>query len=125
VPATVDIDVTPSHDRKNLERLADSFDELEAGLYSVDDGATWFPRRPVENWAQYASPAPDDQVRAGRHRLSTRWGGERFCRRPPKRREIHARRRARTRDRYCNMGRLKTGSGPIEHLDQYFQNLDS
>ena len=37
VPATVDIDVTPAHDRKNLERLADAFDELEAG-FSPNDG---------------------------------------------------------------------------------------
>ena len=38
VPATVDIDVTPSRDPKNLERL---------------EPGTWFPRHPVENWAQY------------------------------------------------------------------------
>jgi hypothetical protein len=53
VPATVDIDVTPARDRKNLERLANAFDELEAGIYTADEGGSWFPRTPVENWAQY------------------------------------------------------------------------
>ena len=53
VPATVDIDITPSRQRANLERLAKAFDELEAGLYSANDSAAWFPRVPVENWAQY------------------------------------------------------------------------
>ena len=36
VPATVDIDVTPARDRKNLECLARAFEELEAGLYTAD-----------------------------------------------------------------------------------------
>ena len=53
VPATVDIDVTPSRDRKNLERLAKAFEELEAGLYTADEGGSWFPRTPIEHWAQY------------------------------------------------------------------------
>jgi hypothetical protein len=53
VPATIDIDVTPARDRKNLERLAGAFDELEAGLYSAEKTGTWFPRTPVEYWAQY------------------------------------------------------------------------
>jgi hypothetical protein len=53
VPATVDIDVTPSRDDKNLERLARAFDELEAGLYPAEDAGTWFPRTPVELWSQY------------------------------------------------------------------------
>ncbi|MEP7112141.1 MAG: hypothetical protein ABI862_02645 [Ilumatobacteraceae bacterium] len=53
VPATVDIDVTPARDSKNLERLAMAFEELEAGLYTADEGGSWFPRTPVENWAQY------------------------------------------------------------------------
>ena len=53
VPATVDIDVTPSRDRKNLERLATAFEELEAGLYTADEGGSWFPRTPIEHWAQY------------------------------------------------------------------------
>lgn len=53
VPATVDIDVTPARDRKNLERLARAFDELEAGLYTAEEAGTWFPRIPVELWSQY------------------------------------------------------------------------
>ena len=53
VPATVDIDVTPARDHKNLERLARAFDELEAGLYTAEDAGTWFPRMPVELWSQY------------------------------------------------------------------------
>lgn len=53
VPATVDIDITPSRDPDNLERLAAAFDELEAGLLTADQGGTWFPRHPTENWAQY------------------------------------------------------------------------
>jgi hypothetical protein len=53
LPATVDIDVTPSRDKKNLERLAKAFDALEAGLLTADKAGTWFPRHPVEHWAQY------------------------------------------------------------------------
>ena len=53
VPATVDIDITPSRDPGNLERLAAAFDDLEAGLLTADQGGTWFPRHPLENWAQY------------------------------------------------------------------------
>ncbi|MGH8999279.1 MAG: hypothetical protein ACRDY7_07805 [Acidimicrobiia bacterium] len=52
LPATVDIDVTPSRDPGNLERLADAFEALEAGLLTAEDPGTWFPRRPVENWAR-------------------------------------------------------------------------
>ena len=53
VPATVDIDVTPARDQRNLERLALVFDELEAGLYTAEQAGTWFPRTPVDQWAQY------------------------------------------------------------------------
>lgn len=53
LPATVDIDITPSRDPKNLERLAQAFDALGAGLLTADESGTWFPRHPVENWAQY------------------------------------------------------------------------
>jgi hypothetical protein len=53
VPATVDIDVTPARDHKNLARLARAFDELEAGLYTAEHAGTWFPRTPVELWSQY------------------------------------------------------------------------
>lgn len=53
LPATVDIDITPSRDQQNLERLAKAFDVLEAGLLTADEPGTWFPRHPVENWSQY------------------------------------------------------------------------
>lgn len=53
IPRTVDIDITPARDTANLERLADAFDNLDAGLLSADEPGTWFPRRPVGNWAQY------------------------------------------------------------------------
>jgi len=53
VPATVDIDITPSRVEANLERLAAAFDELEAALLTAEPDGTWFPRRPVDNWAQY------------------------------------------------------------------------
>ena len=53
VPATVDIDVTPARDPENLGRLADAFDDLEAGLLTAEETGTWFPRRPVENWSSY------------------------------------------------------------------------
>lgn len=53
VPATVDIDITPSRSDANLERLAAAFDELDAALLTAEPDGTWFPRRPVENWAQY------------------------------------------------------------------------
>jgi hypothetical protein len=46
VPATVDIDVTPSRDLNNLERLAAAFDTLEAGLLTAEEPGTWFPRHP-------------------------------------------------------------------------------
>lgn len=53
VPATVDIDITPARDKRNLERLAAAFDELSAGLLTADETGTWFPRLPTENWARY------------------------------------------------------------------------
>jgi hypothetical protein len=53
VPATVDIDVTPDRDFENLGRLADAFEDLEAGLLTAEEAGTWFPRRPVENWSSY------------------------------------------------------------------------
>lgn len=53
LPATVDIDITPSRDQENLERLAKAFDVLDAGLLTADEPGTWFPRHPVENWSQY------------------------------------------------------------------------
>ena len=47
VPATVDIDLTPARNRRNLERLAAAFDELHAGLLNaglVEDAVCWRPR---------------------------------------------------------------------------------
>lgn len=55
VPATIDIDITPAKDHRNLVRLAEAFDELEAGLYTADSAGTWFPRTPVELWSQYST----------------------------------------------------------------------
>jgi len=53
LPATVDIDITPARDADNLTRLAGAFDDLDAGLLTADEGGTWFPRLPVENWSHY------------------------------------------------------------------------
>ena len=53
LPATIDLDVTPSREPGNLERLAAAFEDLNAGLLTADEAGTWFPRVPVENWAQY------------------------------------------------------------------------
>lgn len=53
VPATIDIDITPARDQKNLKRLAAVFEELDAKLLTANDSGTWFPRSPVENWSQY------------------------------------------------------------------------
>lgn len=53
VPATIDVDITPARDKENLDRLAEVFEELKAGLLTADDTGTWFPRHPVENWANY------------------------------------------------------------------------
>lgn len=53
VPATVDIDITPARDSKNLHRLSKFLEDVDAALWSADEGGTWFPRMPVEKWAQY------------------------------------------------------------------------
>ena len=53
VPATIDVDITPARDQKNLNRLAEVFEELKATLLTADDTGAWFPRHPVENWSQY------------------------------------------------------------------------
>lgn len=53
LPATVDIDVTPARDPRNLSRLARAFDDLEAALLTAEEGGAWFPREPTENWARY------------------------------------------------------------------------
>ncbi len=53
IAATVDLDITPARDTKNLRLLAKVFDRINAALATAEDGGTWFPRIPVENWAQY------------------------------------------------------------------------
>ena len=53
IPRTVDIDITPARDPANLARLANAFDDLDAGLLTAEETGAWFPRRPIENWAHY------------------------------------------------------------------------
>jgi hypothetical protein len=53
MPATVDLDITPSRSPENLTRLAKVFDEIDAALATVGEYGTWFPRHPISNWAQY------------------------------------------------------------------------
>ena len=53
MPATVDLDITPSRTSENLTRLAKAFDEIDAALATAGEFGTWFPRFPISNWAQY------------------------------------------------------------------------
>ena len=53
MPATVDLDITPSRSPENLSRLAKVFDEIDAALATAGEYGTWFPRHPISNWAQY------------------------------------------------------------------------
>ena len=53
MPATVDLDITPSRTPENLTRLAKAFDEIDAALATAGEYGTWFPRFPISNWAQY------------------------------------------------------------------------
>ena len=53
MPATVDLDITPSRTPENLKRLAKVFDEIDAALATASEYGTWFPRHPISNWAQY------------------------------------------------------------------------
>ena len=53
MPATVDLDITPSRSPENLIRLAKVFDEIDAALATAGEYGTWFPRHPISNWAQY------------------------------------------------------------------------
>ena len=53
MPATVDLDITPSQSLENLARLAKVFDEIDAALATAGEYGTWFPRLPILNWAQY------------------------------------------------------------------------
>lgn len=53
IGVTVDLDITPQRTEKNLERLAQFMEALDVGLLTNDEGGTWFPRWPVNNWASY------------------------------------------------------------------------
>jgi predicted nucleotidyltransferase len=55
VPTTIDVDITPSRTPRNLKRLAEFFDSVHAALLTSEEGGTWFPRIPVENWSQYST----------------------------------------------------------------------
>jgi hypothetical protein len=55
VPATIDVDIAPLRSKKNLERLSEFFEDVHAALLTADEDGTWFPRTPVENWAQYST----------------------------------------------------------------------
>ena len=53
MPATIDLDITPSRSPENLVRLAKVFDEIDAALATAGEYGIWFPRHPISNWAQY------------------------------------------------------------------------
>lgn len=53
VPATIDVDIVPLRSEPNLEKLAEFFESVNAGLFTADDQGSWFPRWPIGNWAQY------------------------------------------------------------------------
>lgn len=53
IGVTVDLDITPQRTASNLERLAKFMDDLDVGLLTNEEGGTWFPRWPVNNWASY------------------------------------------------------------------------
>ena len=53
MPATVDLDITPSRSPENLIRLAKVFDEIDAALATAGEYGTWFPWHPISNWPQY------------------------------------------------------------------------
>jgi len=55
VPATIDVDITPVRSARNFERLSEFFDSVHAALLTSEEGGTWFPRVPVENWSQYST----------------------------------------------------------------------
>lgn len=55
VPATIDVDITPLRSKSNLRRLSAFFDSVHAALLTSEEGGTWFPRTPVENWSQYST----------------------------------------------------------------------
>ncbi len=55
VPSTIDVDISPLRSRKNLQRLSEFFEDVNASLLTAEEDGTWFPRTPIENWAQYST----------------------------------------------------------------------
>lgn len=55
VPSTIDVDIAPLRSRENLERLSEFFEDVNAFLLTAEEDGTWFPRSPIENWAQYST----------------------------------------------------------------------
>jgi len=55
VPSTIDVDIAPLRSRKNLERLSEFFEDVNAFLLTAEEDGAWFPRTPIENWAQYST----------------------------------------------------------------------
>jgi len=55
VPATIDLDITPKRSAENYKRLSRFFENVEATLFTAEDGGTWFPYRLLENWSQYST----------------------------------------------------------------------
>jgi hypothetical protein len=55
VPSTIDVDIAPSRSKRNLERLSEFFEDVNASLLTAEEDGTWFPRTPIENWAQYST----------------------------------------------------------------------
>jgi hypothetical protein len=55
VPSTIDVDIAPLRNRKNLQRLSEFFEDVNASLLTAEEDGTWFPRTPIENWAQYST----------------------------------------------------------------------
>jgi hypothetical protein len=50
MPATVDLDITPSRSPENLTRLAKVFDEIDAALATAGKYGTWFPWHPISKF---------------------------------------------------------------------------
>lgn len=55
VPSTIDVDIAPLRSRKNLQRLSQFFEDVNASLLTAEEDGAWFPRTPIENWAQYST----------------------------------------------------------------------
>lgn len=55
VPSTIDVDIAPLRSTRNLVRLSEFFEDVNAFLLTAEENGTWFPRTPIENWAQYST----------------------------------------------------------------------